>query len=286
MGYGAYSYSDRMTRATTDGLTTRPASEIFSRTFNSSMNPNGVTIRESRDCVEHPESVPIILGLDVTGSMGRIPHFLVREGLPSIVDQIIREGIADPQVLFMGIGDHECDRAPLQIGQFESSDSLMDRWLTELWIESGGGGNYGESYLLAWLFASRYTQTDHFDQREQKGLLFTVGDEPTLRDLPVAAQQAIFGPGQYEAQTAASLLAAAREKFEVFHLHMLQGHNGGRGNVQEGWRELMGEDNVLLVQNQDQVVSLITSKVLEIAEAQGVGTAPPESDTRFDHLDE
>ena len=50
-----------------------------------------------------------ILALDVTGSMGSIPHYLVKDGLPNIMDGLIKKGIADPQVLFMGIGDHECE---------------------------------------------------------------------------------------------------------------------------------------------------------------------------------
>jgi hypothetical protein len=68
-----------------------------------------VAIRESRDSTDHPNALPIILALDVTGSMGSIPHYLVKEGLPHLMDGIIQKGFPDPQVLFLGIGDHECD---------------------------------------------------------------------------------------------------------------------------------------------------------------------------------
>ena len=69
------------------------------------------------------------------------------------MDKIIQSGIKDPQVLFLAIGDHECDTSPLQVGQFESSDELLEHWLTHVWLEGGGGGNRGESYALAWHFA-------------------------------------------------------------------------------------------------------------------------------------
>ncbi|KKM94051.1 hypothetical protein LCGC14_1202110, partial [marine sediment metagenome] len=153
MGGGSYSVDDRMTRSISAGYHTKSRQEIFTQaTINSAMNPHGITVRESRDSDEHPDSLAIVLALDVTGSMGSVPHYLVKDGLPHIVDGIIKSGIPDPQILFLGIGDHECDRSPLQVGQFESSDELLDKWLTDVWLEGGGGGNDGESYMLAWYF--------------------------------------------------------------------------------------------------------------------------------------
>ncbi len=132
MGGGMYSCSSRSIRASSLGYDTKPVSEIFTaKSRNSAMNPNGIKVREARDSKEHPNSLAIMLALDVTGSMGSIPHYLVKNGLPNIMEEIIKAGIKDPQMLFVGIGDHECDNAPLQIGQFESSDDLLDKWLTD-----------------------------------------------------------------------------------------------------------------------------------------------------------
>lgn len=271
MGHGEYDIHSRLARSESLGYATASADEIFTnRALNEDMNPSGVTIRESRDSEEHPYSIPIIIGLDVTGSMGHIPHHLVKEGLPHMMDNIIQKGIADPQVLFMGIGDHECDGAPLQIGQFESSDELLDNWLTNLWIEGGGGGNLGESYLLAWFFASQFTRTDHAERRNQKGLLFTIGDEPTLSNLPSEAQKTIMGPGQYQSLTAVELLAAARENYEVYHLHIQEASHGRSQNVTNGWRDLIGGDNLLIVQNKNDIANLIADITLRVTTAQGV----------------
>ncbi len=269
MGHGSYSYSSRVTRAISSGFDTKSAQEIFkNRSVNSAMNPNGVTLRESRDSTDHPNSIPIILGLDITGSMGSIPHFLVKEGLPHMMDKIIQNGIPDPQVLFLGIGDHECDQAPLQVDQFESGDELLDHWLTELWIEGGGGGNNGESYSLAWFFAGNYVSTDHFEKRNRKGILFTVGDEPVLQTLPSHSQKSIMGEGQYSDMSATEALDKAREKFEVFHLHICQGHQGGRQDVKDGWTQLMG-DRVIFVEHREEVAQIIANKVSEIMATQG-----------------
>ena len=101
-------------------------------------------IREARDSEEHPNSFPIIIGLDVTGSMGYIPKELIKNGFPEMMKKIMDEGVEHAQVCFMGIGDEECDSAPIQMGQFETSDELCEKWLKAIYLEGGGGGNDGE----------------------------------------------------------------------------------------------------------------------------------------------
>ena len=263
MGMGDYSLDDRTTRATTLGYTTKPASEIFSPSASNAMNPHGIMLRESRDSDEHPNTVSIILALDVTGSMGSIPHFLVKEGLPKIMGNIIQRNIKDPQLLFLAIGDHECDNSPLQVGQFESSDELLDKWLTEVYLEGGGGGNGGESYLLAWYFAGFHTVLDSVEKRQQKGFLFTIGDEPTLRELPINALKKIMGNGQYQNYSASVLLDKAREHYHVYHLHIKETSSGSQQTVMDGWKELMG-DKLILVEKHAEIAKIIPDIVSKV----------------------
>ena len=264
MGGGGYSFASRSLRAETLGYTTKAAHEIFKqRSVNNAMNPHGIVLRESRDSEEHPNSVSVILALDVTGSMGTIPHFLVKEGLPHIMEKVIQGGIADPQILFLAVGDHECDESPLQVAQFESSDELLDKWLTDVWLEGGGGGNAGESYLLAWYFAGYHTAIDCHEKRGQKGFLFTIGDEPTLKSIPKRALEGIMGEGQYENFSANALLEKASEKYHCFHLHIRQTNAGSRQETINGWKQLMG-DNLIVVENKNDVARIIADKILEI----------------------
>lgn len=261
MGSGSYSTTTRSVRSASLGYTTKAASEIFTaRNINSAMNPYGINIRESRDSTEHLNSIAIVLGLDVTGSMGTVPHFLVKEGLPHMMDSIIKKGIPDPQVLFMGIGDHECDQSPLQVGQFESSDELLDKWLTELWLEGGGGGNNGESYMLAWYFASRHTAIDCQEKRGRKGFLFTIGDEPVLPLLPSNFLKRLMGEGQYEDYPLEKLLSMASEKYNVFHIHIRETSSGSRQRVIDGWKQLLS-DNLLVADRKNQVAEIIADTV-------------------------
>lgn len=265
MGSGSYSTVSRAARTKSMGYDTKSVHDIFTaKSVDVLMDPKNTELRESRDNAEHPESVSIVLGLDVTGSMGSIPHQLVKEGLPNIMGRIIQVGVPDPQLLFLGIGDHECDRYPLQVGQFESSDELLDKWLTSIYLEGGGGGNDGESYLLAWYFAGLKTSIDCQEKRSQKGFLFTVGDEKTLRTLPADSLLRIFGNGQYKDYSAAELLDKAMEKYHVYHLHLKQGHNGMSESVMGDWTQLIG-DNLIIVDNKEEIQriipEIITSKL-------------------------
>lgn len=261
MGGGSYSFVSRSAREEDLGYKTKSTHEIFKqRSINNAMNPNGIVVRESRDSKEHPNSLAIILALDVTGSMGTIPHFLVKEGLPNIMANIINGGINDPQLLFLAIGDHECDNSPLQVAQFESSDELLDKWLTDVYLEGGGGGNAGESYLLAWYFAGFHTSIDCFEKRGQKGFLFTIGDEPTLKNIPKRSLQNIMGNGQYDEFSADMLLEKAREKYHCFHLHIKQTGAGSRQETMDGWKQLMG-DGLILVDNKNDVSRIISETV-------------------------
>jgi len=274
MGGGSYSSSRRTVRAQNMGYYTNSLAQTFtsnSITFDDlarddSMNPKNITIRESRDSEEHPNSVAILLGLDVTGSMGRVPGHIVKDGLPTIMDAMIRDGgVLDPQVLFVGIGDHKCDHAPLQVGQFESSDELLDKWLTDIYLEGHGGGNGGESYALAWYFASQHTAIDCFEKRNIKGFIFTIGDEDYHRTIPISSLREIMSHASGEVNLSSeALLNAAKEKYNVFHIHLLDG-TGNKPNIIESWRNLLGE-NLITTENYEEIPQLIVSKINEFSQ--------------------
>jgi len=286
MGWGSYSLDNRAARSKEKGYSSRSVREIFSqREINRTMNPHGVKLRESRDSEEHPESVSIILGLDVTGSMGSIPHHLVKEGLPKIMGRIIQSGTKDPQLMFLAIGDHEYDCSPLQVGQFESSDELMDKWLTNVYLEGGGGGNTGESYLLAWYFAAFHTAIDCFEKRKQKGFLFTIGDEPTLPDIEAKDLGRIMGDGQYEAFHAATLLDKAKESYHVFHLHIKETYAGSMQETMDGWKQMLG-DHLIILERHEEVSTVLPEIIAEVThgthgKGQGRGESPFSSRTEI-----
>jgi hypothetical protein len=267
MGDDRYGYADRSVRAFASGYYDKAPDEIFlqnkEKRIHESMDPKSALLRESRDSQSNPNSVPIIVALDVTGSMRSIPHILVKDGLPNMVANMIQRGINDPAILFLAIGDHENDDAPLQVGQFESGDKELDLWLTRTWLEGKGGGNDGESYLLAWYFAAKHTITDAWEKRGQKGFLFTIGDEPCLRTLPKRVVEELMGEHVQSNFTAEGLLEMAKEKYEVFHLHMMQGSDG-RSSLHY-WQNLLGQ-RCIVVEDYEQVGNIIADTVATFTE--------------------
>lgn len=262
MGAGSYDYSARTVRATTKGFFSDDLHSVFkARKIQSGMMPQGIVVRESRDSDEHPNSMAVIVALDETGSMGKIPHEIIKDGLPTIMKTIMDAGEKDPQILFLGIGDHLCDQAPLQVGQFETSDEKLDKWLADLYLEGNGGGNGGESYLLAWYFAARHTSIDCFEKRGRKGILFTIGDEPTLPNVDVNTLKRLMGDGEYQNYTAQELLSLAKEKYDVYHILITETTTGSRPETLNGWRKLLGE-NVLIVDDYKNVAQTIAKMII------------------------
>lgn len=253
MGAGSYNSQTRYHRAVNNGYYTKSRDEIFvEKKLHKDMDPNGVTLRESRDSEEHPESLAIIIALDVTGSMGHIPHDFVKDGLPLMIDKLIQSGIEHPQVMFVAVGDHFVDDSPLQISQFESNDELLDQWLTKVHIESGGGGNGGESYGLVHLFASQSTSIDCWEKRKQKGYLFTIGNEPVHKNYGRQYIKNITGNGDIGDKQITELISDAQKTYNVYHISVIRQY--------ADWDELLGE-NSLVIDDYQKIPSLIAQTI-------------------------
>jgi hypothetical protein len=201
------------------------------------MDPRRVVVREARDSEHHPASTPIIVGFDVTASMGHIPTSFAKVQLGQLMRRLVEAGwVRDPQLLFAAIGDAVSDRAPLQVGQFESGLE-MDAWLTRIWLE-GRGGDIPESYTLLHWFAAHRTATDAWEKRRERGFLFTIGDAPN-KPLRHSHLQRVFGATVDDPGTDAQVLAEATERWDCFHVLVTTGTDI-RADVRHGWTDLLG----------------------------------------------
>jgi len=245
MGGGRWTDSDWATYSSTTTKTAKTVNDIYkSSGMIDDFDPSKITLRESRDSVDNPNSNALIVALDVTGSMDSVLEAMAREGLKTLATEIYaRKPISDPHIMYMGVGDVDAgDRAPLQVTQFEADIRIAEQMM-DIWLERHGGGNDYEGYNLPWYFAGLKTSIDCFEKRGKKGYLFTVGDEETPKGLSVAAVKRVFGDTIQGNLTNEQLLAMVSRSYHVYHLIVNQGsHYRGHGaQVDRKWRELLGQ---------------------------------------------
>ncbi|SDT79081.1 hypothetical protein [Actinoplanes derwentensis] len=262
MGSGHWStdvYTAAANYRSATGVSPFAYSDGGARTVHPDLNPNGVFMRESRDSDEHPFSTPIAVLFDVTGSMGNVPRVLQTK-LPQLLGLLTRKSYAvDPQIMFGAIGDATCDRAPLQLGQFES-DNRMDSHLEKIVLEGGGGGQKHESYELALYFMARHTLMDSMINRGRRGYLFIIGDEMPYPRVKPREVKAVIGDELSEAIPTETILAELQRKYDVYYILPTAAHHSGDREVLGRWRKLLGQ-NVLELDDLDAVCETIALTV-------------------------
>ena len=237
-----YDAADRYRRRT--GKSAFSYSDSGARKVHPALDPRDA-LRESRDSAEHPQSTPIAVLFDVTGSMGHVPRVL-QSKLPQLLGLLLRQGYAkDPQVMFGAIGDATCDRVPLQVGQFES-DNRMDDDLGRIVLEGGGGGQMMESYELALYFMARHTATDSWDKRGRRGYLFIIGDELAYPAVKAAEVARLIGDDLREDMPVRQMMDEVTARWDTYYLLPAGSHYAGNRKVLDFWRGLLGQNAVEL----------------------------------------
>ena len=273
LGGGRWSDSDWKSYSTSHVASKSRVEDIYtSKAIVSDLDPKNIKIRESRDSADNPNSTALIVGLDVTGSMGSILDVTARQGLKALAEGVYsRKPISDPHMMFMGIGDVEAgDKSPLQVTQFEADIRIAEQ-LTKIYLEGGGGGNSYESYALPWYFAAMHTSIDCFEKRNKKGYIFTIGDEqptPYLRGQDI---ERVFGyKPQFDKISAEDLLTMASRQYDVYHIMVEEGSHFRRSGtkVVKEWTELLGQRAIRL--SDHKKLGEVIVSTIQIAEGESV----------------
>lgn len=256
MGNARWDSSSYQSYASTTNYRSMSRDQVFSHSVSTKLDPRnvkvgkgdriGLQLRESIISDENPNPTPIILGLDVTGSMGQVAEQIAKDELPKLMTQIHETGaVTDPHVMFMGIDDVFAQgHGALQVSYFEPDLRIVEQ-LRQMWLVGNGGGNGSESYDLAWYFAGHHTYLESYEKQGRPGFLFTFGDEPApFQTVSKHHLRTIFGEGDYEDTTPESSLRAAQEKFQVFHVIVERGGPGR--SVRESWTRMLGNNAIFL----------------------------------------
>lgn len=205
------------------------------------LNPKNV-VRECANNEEHPNTVPVILALDVTGSMGAACQECAEK--LNVLMKDLYEKFEDVEFCVMGIGDLAYDDAPIQASQFESDIRIAEQ-LDKVYMEHGGGGNNFESYTAAWYFGLHNTKLDCFDMQGRKGVIITMGDEPMNPYLPHLQLNEVLGSKEQADVETKDLYKKVLEKFEVYHIGVNSPKNmwyHHEADIRKTWKPLLGQN--------------------------------------------
>lgn len=257
-----------------DATTNRVSGQVFHKSsLDDSLNPRLFSIRECVNSEEHPNTIPIILALDVTGSMGSSCKETA-EALGVIMTDLYKK-YNDIEFCIMGIGDLAYDEAPIQMSQFESDIRIAEA-LDKIFMEHGGGGNAYESYTAAWYMGLRRTSLDRVTKDGKKGIIITMGDEPLNPYLPKdQLNYAIKGSEQGDIDTK-QLYKEASEKFDIYHIAVKDGHNlygYYADRIKESFGEYLGQR--LKISTVNELSNTITECIDDSLAAEGVMPEQP-----------
>lgn len=243
--YDAYTKGTRGMDSVTYAASTLNTQEVYkARALDKELNPKNV-MRECCDTEEHPHTLPVILALDVTGSMGMAATEVAKKLGVIMGDLYDDKDIPDVEFCVMAIGDLYCDWAPIQISQFESDIRIAEQ-LDKVWFEGGGGGNKWESYTAAWYMGVNHCKLDCW-KRGKRGIIITLGDEQLNPYLQAPMLAKYVGDENQEDIETGNLYEEASEKYEIHHISVNDRHgsyfrNNRENRVDNSWKGLLGQN--------------------------------------------
>jgi hypothetical protein len=232
-------------------------------------------MRESCYTPGFNDATPIVIGIDATGSMDRVP-FHVQAELPKLIDLIVEKEISDhPNVLFMAMDDENCvPNAAFQISQFEIESDKLLAALNDLIIPHMGGGNMGESYHLFYYALANHTKIECFDKNGEKGFAFLICDEEpyfdagdyTKHGTTEAIALSVFGD---TIQSEIAMLDSVKKAAERYHLFVLRPHHTSHGKndkISKMWQDLLSKagenpEHVLEIPDTDAIIPTMVMAV-------------------------
>lgn len=261
MGYGSYRASDWDKLRTSRGINSdSSASQIFSgNSLKEKYDPCFIEVRESCDSKDSPLSTPIILGFDVTGSMGYLAAEIAKNSLNKTITEIYdKKPVTDPHVMCAAFTGAKCNGA-IQVTQFEADIRVVEQLLE---LKVGFGWNSYSYDSLVWYFAAKHTRIDCFEKRGKKGFIFCIGDEicdaPDTEHMSSENIRNIFKDEVDKGYSLKELYEMAAKKYEVFHIVT------GDTRAVSGWNEFMPGRSVYINEERIDKLSEVITSIMQV----------------------
>lgn len=242
--YGKTEYKYRSTGADRRKAAAARAEASGPRTYSKRDQPNAKIIDAHKQVESHSKN-PLVIGVDVTGSMANWPSEIF-DRLPLLYNTLSQYR-PDLEICFAAIGDGAVDDWPLQVTTFASGFDL-EQLLGSLYGE-GGGGDAPESYGL---FAHWVNTHVSVPEAEEKPFLIVFGDAPMHPKVPKAQIAHYMGDktnGDIDAIKAWKQLC---QSWNMWFMRRPTGKPGDR--VDQQWGKAITEQKIFHIKDEQRAV--------------------------------
>jgi len=242
--YGSGKYRYKKKGASKRAEAAKRETETGPRTYDRKSGPNEKII-DPRKHVHTDSATPLIIAVDVTGSMAHWP-FEIFDRLPLLYNTLsqYRE---DLEVCFAAIGDAAVDRWPLQVTTFASGFDL-EQLLGSLYGE-GGGGDAPESYGLFAHWVNTHVTIPPLDE---KPFLIVFGDITMHEVVPKQQIAHYLGDKVHRDVNAIKAWQQVCQTWNTWFLRRPTGKPGDK--VDKQWGRAIGEQKIFHIQDEQRAV--------------------------------
>lgn len=242
--YGSGKYSYRSTGSKKRKADAERAKASGPRSYKQKAKPNEKII-DPKKHISTESTNPLIVGIDVTGSMASWP-FEIFDRLPLLYNTLsqYRE---DLEVCFAAIGDAGCDDWPLQVTTFASGFDL-EQLLGSLYGE-GGGGDAPESYGMFAHWVNTHVKTPN---AEEKPFLIVFGDAPMHPTTPKSQINHFLDDGLRKNVDSIEAWQQVCENWNTWFLRRPTGKPGDK--VDHQWAQAITEQKIFHIQDEQRAV--------------------------------
>lgn len=195
---------------------------------------------------------PIIIGVDVTGSMNTWPAEIF-DRLP-LLYQTLSQYRDYVEFCFAAIGDATCDEYPLQVNSFGKGLDL-EKHIKALYPEGGGGGQISESYELFGYLIDKHVKTP----KATSPFLFIYGDEKFYNKINKIHIEDLIGDKSESDVDSTSMWKSLTQKYNLYFLHKPYG-GGNEPSVDKEvinhWAKAIGSQRIIELPSYDRAVDI------------------------------
>jgi hypothetical protein len=248
------SYNFGEARARYDREAKRSGATTRARNYTRKKEPDLRLVNPKNKEIISQSRNPIIIGIDVTGSMQTWPGEIF-DRLP-LLYQTLAKYREDSEFCFCAIGDASCDNYALQVNNFNKEINDLEAAVKALGAEGGGGGGQiMESYELFGYYMLNHCQTPNANSP----FLLIYGDEKFYENVDARQVRHYIGDNLENALNSSELWKELTEKYNLYFLQKAYGEGVYPKidkEVKENWADAIGAQRIIEVPNEERAVDV------------------------------